>query len=81
LLSDKGTVFTWGWGEHGQLGLGDTSDHVAPQRVDIDDNGQRMSGSLAVHCGSRFTIAVNRPSGWLFCNVRTKFFLPHSSEE
>lgn len=61
LVTDKGTVFTWGWGEHGQLGLGDTSDHVAPQRVNVGDNGQSMSGSFAVYCGSGFTVAVKSP--------------------
>lgn len=58
VVTDKGTVFTWGWGEHGQLGLGDTSDHVAPQRVDIGDKEPRLSGSLGVYCGSGFTAAV-----------------------
>ncbi|WVZ68609.1 hypothetical protein U9M48_017530 [Paspalum notatum var. saurae] len=55
LVTDKGSVFTWGWGEHGQLGLGDTLDHVSPQRVDIRDKGP---GSLGVYCGSGFTVAV-----------------------
>ncbi|KAJ1285675.1 hypothetical protein BS78_03G295300 [Paspalum vaginatum] len=55
LVTGKGSVFTWGWGEHGQLGLGDTSDHASPQRVDIRDNAP---GSLGVYCGSGFTVAV-----------------------
>lgn len=59
LVTDKGTVFTWGWGEHGQLGLADTSDQVVPRRVNIGDKGPRTSdGSLGVYCGSGFTIAV-----------------------
>ncbi|KAL6845454.1 hypothetical protein ACP4OV_024949 [Aristida adscensionis] len=58
LVTDKGEVFTWGWGEHGQLGLGDTYDQVVPQKVNIGDNGPRTSSSLGVYCGSGFTIAV-----------------------
>ncbi|KAF8663889.1 hypothetical protein HU200_055227 [Digitaria exilis] len=54
LLADKGSIFTWGWGEHGQLGLGDTSDQVVPQRVNIGFS----PGSHSVYCGSGFTIAV-----------------------
>ncbi|PAN28177.1 hypothetical protein PAHAL_5G136400 [Panicum hallii] len=54
-VTDKGTVFTWGWGEHGQLGLGDTSDQVVPQRVNIAVS----SGPRGVYCGSGFTVAVD----------------------
>ncbi|KAL6547157.1 hypothetical protein OROMI_022878 [Orobanche minor] len=31
LITDSGAIMTWGWGEHGQLGLGDTNDQTAPQ--------------------------------------------------
>ncbi|KAK3162112.1 hypothetical protein QOZ80_1BG0085650 [Eleusine coracana subsp. coracana] len=58
LVTYKGTVFTWGWGEHGQLGLGDTLDQVAPQRVNLGETGSGASSSLDVYCGSGFTIAV-----------------------
>ncbi|KAF2952591.1 ultraviolet-B receptor UVR8 isoform X1 [Oryza sativa Japonica Group] len=58
-VTDKGTVFTWGWGEHGQLGLGDTCDQVTPQRVNIGDKRPCSSASVNVYCGSGFTIAVN----------------------
>uniref|UniRef100_A0A0D9YFR5 RCC1-like domain-containing protein n=1 Tax=Oryza glumipatula TaxID=40148 RepID=A0A0D9YFR5_9ORYZ len=58
-VTDKGTVFTWGWGEHGQLGLGDTCDQVTPQRVNIGDKRPYSSASVNVYCGSGFTIAVN----------------------
>ncbi|CAO2178026.1 unnamed protein product [Urochloa humidicola] len=54
-VTDKGTVFTWGWGEHGQLGLGDTSDQVVPQRVIV----AASPGSRGVYCGSGFTIVVD----------------------
>ncbi|XP_031253249.1 ultraviolet-B receptor UVR8-like [Pistacia vera] len=28
LVTDNGIIMTWGWGEHGQLGLGNTSDQT-----------------------------------------------------
>lgn len=59
LVTDKGAVFTWGWGEHGQLGLGDASDQVVPRRVNLGDKSSCSSASLGVYCGSGFTVAVN----------------------
>ncbi|RCV27620.1 hypothetical protein SEVIR_5G343100v4 [Setaria viridis] len=55
LVTGSGSVFTWGWGEHGQLGLGDTSDQVVPQRVNLTVS----PGSRGIYCGSGFTIAVD----------------------
>lgn len=60
LVTDSGALFTWGWGEHGQLGLGDTCDQVVPQRVKLGGNSSRSSSSsLGVYCGSGFTVAVS----------------------
>ncbi|VAH80367.1 unnamed protein product [Triticum turgidum subsp. durum] len=59
LVTDSGALFTWGWGEHGQLGLGDTCDQVVPRRVNLGDEGSRSSASLGVYCGSGFTVAVS----------------------
>ena len=60
LFSDSGALFTWGWGEHGQLGLGDICDQVFPQRVNLGDKNSRSSASsLGVYCGSGFTVAVS----------------------
>uniref|UniRef100_A0ACD5W246 Uncharacterized protein n=2 Tax=Avena sativa TaxID=4498 RepID=A0ACD5W246_AVESA len=60
LVTESGALFTWGWGEHGQLGLGDTCDQVVPQRVNLGDSSSRSSASsLAVYCGSGFTVAVS----------------------
>ncbi|KAJ0982847.1 hypothetical protein J5N97_011102 [Dioscorea zingiberensis] len=33
LVTERGTVMTWGWGEHGQLGLGNTCDQTFPQAI------------------------------------------------
>lgn len=57
-LSEKGSVMTWGWGEHGQLGLGDTSDQTRPQKVKLDCNGSFLWTQFAVYCGSGFTIVA-----------------------
>ncbi|XP_044977261.1 ultraviolet-B receptor UVR8 [Hordeum vulgare subsp. vulgare] len=59
MITDSGALYTWGWGEHGQLGLGDTCDQVVPQMVNLGDEGSRSPASLGVYCGSGFTIAVN----------------------
>lgn len=32
-VDDQGRLFTWGWGVHGQLGLGDIEDEFVPRRV------------------------------------------------
>lgn len=60
LVTGSGALFTWGWGEHGQLGLGDTCDQVVPQRVNLGDRSSCSSASsLGVYCGSGFTVAVS----------------------
>uniref|UniRef100_A0A453FNY1 Uncharacterized protein n=1 Tax=Aegilops tauschii subsp. strangulata TaxID=200361 RepID=A0A453FNY1_AEGTS len=60
VTAESGALFTWGWGEHGQLGLGDTCDQVVPQRVNLGDEGSRSYASLGVYCGSGFTVAVSQ---------------------
>lgn len=55
ILTDDGQLYTWGWGEHGQLGLGSTSDHTVPQLVLLKEN----SLISRVYCGSGFTFALN----------------------
>ncbi|KAJ8441301.1 hypothetical protein Cgig2_024813 [Carnegiea gigantea] len=56
--SDDGQVCTWGWGEHGQLGLGDTSDQSLPRVVDLGNKPDSNLLTTRVYCGSGFTIAV-----------------------
>ncbi|XP_024542338.1 ultraviolet-B receptor UVR8 isoform X1 [Selaginella moellendorffii] len=50
-----GDLYTWGWGEHGQLGLGHVNDERHPCRVVV---GQCQRSRVC--CGSGFTFA--------FCN-------------
>ncbi|KAL9263480.1 Ultraviolet-B receptor UVR8-like protein [Drosera capensis] len=58
-VSEIGEVRTWGWGEHGQLGLGDTRDRSHPQVVDLGEDGIADSqDTTMLYCGSGFTIAV-----------------------
>ncbi|KAK1437774.1 hypothetical protein QVD17_03572 [Tagetes erecta] len=59
LITENGEVMTWGWGEHGQLGLGDTCDHTCPQLVNIAQNAEHQYiTSSKVYCGSGFTFVV-----------------------
>nr|XP_043606682.1 ultraviolet-B receptor UVR8 [Erigeron canadensis]XP_043606684.1 ultraviolet-B receptor UVR8 [Erigeron canadensis] len=58
LSTENGMVMTWGWGEHGQLGLGDTSDHTCPQSVSIAKNNAHKYITTKVYCGSGFTYVV-----------------------
>eukprot|EP00963_Diacronema_lutheri_P004995 scaffold363_cov331-Pavlova_lutheri.AAC.116 len=50
-LSGDGTVFTWGWGEHGQLGLGHTRDSSKPAMVDLPARVDHIA------CGAGFSLA------------------------
>ncbi|KAK8956594.1 Ultraviolet-B receptor UVR8 [Platanthera zijinensis] len=58
VVTDNGTVMAWGWGEHGQLGLGDTDDRISPQRVGLGSKGSDSCPLLRVFCGSGFTFVA-----------------------
>ncbi|VVB00111.1 unnamed protein product [Arabis nemorensis] len=58
-VTESGEVKTWGWGEHGQLGLGNTNDLTNPQLVSLGSVDLRMK-EIEVYCGSGFTYAVKR---------------------
>jgi len=34
-LSSQGRIFSWGYGEDGQLGHGDTNDYLSPKEVNF----------------------------------------------
>ncbi|KAL0385696.1 UNVERIFIED_CONTAM: putative E3 ubiquitin-protein ligase HERC2 [Sesamum radiatum] len=53
--SDNGSVMTWGWGEHGQLGLGDTNDQAVPQVVSLAHKSAEKHPTSRVYCGSGFS--------------------------
>lgn len=50
-VSADGKVYSWGWGEHGQLGVGSLNDIWQPTSVDLP-------ACVTVACGSGFTFAV-----------------------
>ncbi|CAH8337035.1 unnamed protein product [Eruca vesicaria subsp. sativa] len=58
-VTESGEVQTWGWGEHGQLGLGNTNDQNNPQLVSLGSIDQRTKDTK-VYCGSGFTYVVRR---------------------
>ncbi|KAJ6761042.1 hypothetical protein OIU79_025809 [Salix purpurea] len=58
LVTVAGAIKTWGWGEHGQLGLGNTNDQTIPQTVSLSPDIQNKEASLNVYCGSGFTFAI-----------------------
>ncbi|XP_055810139.1 ultraviolet-B receptor UVR8 isoform X2 [Solanum dulcamara] len=58
VVTDDGSVMTWGWGEHGQLGLGDTSDQIGPHVVSLCNEQSRKPCVGRVYCGSGFTYFV-----------------------
>lgn len=60
LFLENGEVKTWGWGEHGQLGLGDASDRISPVTVSLGYD-QNEGASIRVYCGSGFTFALTKP--------------------
>ncbi|KAK4274985.1 hypothetical protein QN277_018134 [Acacia crassicarpa] len=54
VLTSSGSVYTWGEGTHGQLGLGDTKDRYSPSFVEALKDRQIES----IACGSSFTAAI-----------------------
>lgn len=62
VMAENGLVKTWGWGEHGQLGLGDTCDQTSPQTVNFCQDGPNEAAKIEVYCGSGFTIAIRTPT-------------------
>ncbi|CAH9115277.1 unnamed protein product [Cuscuta europaea] len=63
LVTDDGSVMTWGWGEHGQLGLGDANDQASPQVVSTSNNMYKHVKKpfvVNVYCGSGFTFVIKR---------------------
>lgn len=60
VITEKGEIRTWGWGEHGQLGLGNTCDQTNPQVVSLTDNPNEAA-TFKVFCGSGFTFVLEYP--------------------
>lgn len=63
VLSERGQVWSWGWGAHGQLGLGDTRDRDVPTVIE-ELSRERVH---LLSCGDRHSFAVTeegRVFGW-----------------
>lgn len=60
LVTENGEIKTWGWGEHGQLGLGDDGDRISPVTVNLGYD-LNEAASIRVYCGSGFTFALTKP--------------------
>lgn len=63
VLSEKGEVYSWGWGAHGQLGLGDNKDRDIP--CVIKELSDKKIVSLS--CGDRHSFAISEDGvvyGW-----------------
>ncbi|KAI3467406.1 hypothetical protein Pfo_024069 [Paulownia fortunei] len=58
LVTDNGSIMTWGWGEHGQLGLGSTNDQTAPQVVSLGHKFAEKHATSRVYCGSGFSFVL-----------------------
>lgn len=52
VVTEKGEVFTWGFGNDGQLGHGDKSDQFLPRRVNLDKKVRQIS------CGGSHTAVL-----------------------
>ena len=63
-LSEEGHVYTWGWGEDGQLGHNDAENQHAPRQVEPGRFGGEKV--LFVATGGRHTVAVKS----LFCKFK-----------
>ena len=55
LAGSTGTLYSWGWNQFGQLGVGSTEDANSPQRVRV---GSENLAVRAVACGWRHTVAI-----------------------
>ncbi|XP_074335479.1 ultraviolet-B receptor UVR8 isoform X2 [Apium graveolens] len=60
LVKEDGEVMTWGWGEHGQLGLGGTCDQAMPQFVRLSQRNSKQYTTTKAYCGSGFTFVIRR---------------------
>lgn len=49
---------TWGWGEHGQLGLGGTEDQISPEVVSLAHKSDKKLATSRVYCGSGFSFVL-----------------------
>jgi len=57
-LKSDGTVYAWGEGGHGQLGLHSDNDHTVPYQVHGPGNVGFLTGIIEVAAGDNFSLAL-----------------------
>jgi alpha-tubulin suppressor-like RCC1 family protein len=58
-LTERGTLFCWGFAKFGQLGTGERSNVKVPRRLPpIDEDGQRLPRFIDVIAGDNHTVAI-----------------------
>jgi len=57
-LKSDGTVWAWGEGGHGQLGVHSNNDHTVPYQVHGPGNVRYLTGIIKVAAGANFSLAV-----------------------
>lgn len=67
-ITEDGSLYGWGWGRYGNLGLGDRNDRLVPEKVSSID-AEKM---VMVACGWRHTISVSS-SGALYTYGWSKY--------
>eukprot|EP00742_Colponemidia_sp_Colp-10_P005454 GILJ01005829.1.p1 GENE.GILJ01005829.1~~GILJ01005829.1.p1 ORF type:complete len:443 (+),score=58.28 GILJ01005829.1:159-1331(+) len=74
-ISEEGQLFTWGRGEYGRLGHGNSSDGKTPEMVRFFETVKHNGGPVKitqVACGGHFTIALTE-TGQVFSWGRNDF--------
>jgi RCC1 and BTB domain-containing protein len=51
---DSGDVFTWGYNQNGQLGIGNNIQQNTPQKV------SSLKHIVSIGCGGFFTVALSK---------------------
>lgn len=69
MIVENGEIKAWGWGEHGQLGLGNTCDQTSPQLVSLSHTPNEAT-AFKVYCGSGFTFVIMTP-----CNPSQTWYI------
>ncbi|CAM9517632.1 unnamed protein product, partial [Heterosigma akashiwo] len=62
-----GELYSWGWGEAGRLGIGETGVMASPQRVEELDRLEVRA--LAVACGREHSLIICEGGGLLACGA------------
>ena len=66
-LSNRGELYTWGFNNYGQAGLGDKDTHWYPELVSQDCEGRMMQPIIKVACSKYATFAIDyngKPYSW-----------------